>query len=134
MTVQFKDETEFNGAVRDVFTAHGLRCVHVREAHTPGPLDLVVWRGRVMVAWIELKIDNEEVRPSQKEFIRADPARCIILRWRTKEQAVFIEWPDLPKAPPYRLTWNEFRGDWSRHLAEWATECDEQAAKACNDL
>lgn len=132
--MQFENETEFNGAVRDAFTAHGLRCVHVREAHVPGPLDLVVWKGRVMVAWIELKMDKEEVRPSQKEFIRQDPQRCLILRWSTKEQMVLIEWPSSPRQVPYRLTWDEFAADWSRNVAEWATGHNEQLAKACDDL
>ena len=70
VTRGFKDETEFNKWLRTRIRRRGYGCVHVREADTPGPLDLVVWWGTTMVAWIELKLDDRLVEASQIEFMR----------------------------------------------------------------
>ena len=81
-------ETEFNRQMREVLRAQGMRCLHIREADQPGVLDLIVWTviplPRTPPRWLELKIGDEEVRPSQVDFMwgTADPARCIILRLR----------------------------------------------------
>jgi hypothetical protein len=119
--MHFKDETAFNAAVRGILRSRGLKCCHVRETDTPGPLDLVVWLGRVLVCWIELKLDDEEVRPSQVEFLRQNDTCSMVLRWKNEEQ--IMEWHPVGvdlRWPPYKMTWQEFV-QWTICWAEWAT-------------
>lgn len=62
------NETKFNAELRAVLRVQGLQALHIREADQPGVSDLVVWRGRALVAWLELKIDDHEVEPQQEQF------------------------------------------------------------------
>jgi hypothetical protein len=69
------NETEFNAGMRRAIRAHGLRVMHIRETDTPGVLDLMVYQGSpvgitLIIAWVELKLQGEELRPSQVNFIR----------------------------------------------------------------
>lgn len=76
-------ESEFNADIRRLLRAHGYRVTHIREADTPGVLDLLIWKGTRIVAWMELKVDMEPLRASQTEFIREERnngGRAIILR------------------------------------------------------
>lgn len=120
--MHFDSEAEFNTAVRGVLRGRGLQCIHVREADVPGPLDLVVWLGRALVCWIELKIDDQEVRPSQKEFIRDNGNNCIVMRWLNDRQIIQVWFASMRLTdPPYRMTWQEFANEWSPKLFVWAT-------------
>ena len=87
--MHFKNETEFNAAVRGVFRTWEWGCVHVREADTPGVLDLVAWKPN-RVWWIELKVDDEEIRSSQLEFIRDHPRVSSVFRWRSTTEILEI--------------------------------------------
>lgn len=124
--MRFENETKFNEAVRNLLTARGLQCVHVREAHKPGPLDLVVWWGRILVAWIELKVDDEEVRPSQKEFIRDNPKSSLVLRWSNEREVLYVSEGHPEGKAHYGLTWDQFVNFWSVNIAEWAMLRQEQ--------
>lgn len=103
--MQFKDETAFNAAVRGLFKTWGWGCIHVREADTPGVLDLVAWKPN-RVWWIELKIDDEAVRTSQLEFIRDNPIVSSVFRWHSQTELVEITQQGRSKI----LTWPEFAG------------------------
>lgn len=63
------NETEFNASLRGVMRAQGLRVTHVKEADQPGVLDLIVRAPGLPPVWMELKIGDEAVRPSQVDFI-----------------------------------------------------------------
>lgn len=72
-TVSVNSETAFNFRMREILRAQGLRCLHVRDTDTPGVCDLLVWHrrydGEMQAIWLELKIGDEELRPSQIEFM-----------------------------------------------------------------
>lgn len=70
------DETWFNAFLREVMRAQGLRVIHVREADTPGPSDLIVWSGSEVLGWVELKVDGKPLEKSQKEFLRERDAEA----------------------------------------------------------
>lgn len=90
----FTDETAFNKWLRSQIRGRGYQCIHVREADFPGPLDLVVWKRRTCVGcdhstdrvfWIELKLDDRVVEPSQIEFMRAQQREGVsycVVRYR----------------------------------------------------
>jgi uncharacterized protein YkuJ len=87
----FTDETAFNKWLRSRIRGRGYQCIHVREADFPGPLDLVAWRTRPCVnpadtvIWIELKLDDRVVEPSQIEFMRAQQREGVsycVVRYR----------------------------------------------------
>lgn len=78
-----RSETAFNADLREVLRAQGLGVIHVRETDTPGAFDLLVTetheRTRHGVSqliphrfmWIELKVMDEDLRPSQRTFARS---------------------------------------------------------------
>lgn len=70
MIPKCKDEGEFNALMRAVFRAQGLGAIHIREADSPGPSDLLVWSGSEILGWVELKIDGKPLEVSQVEFLR----------------------------------------------------------------
>lgn len=92
----FSDETAFNKWLRSRIRGRGYQCIHVREADFPGPLDLVAWRtvpcvnpgcdhSADTVVWIELKLDDRVVEPSQIEFMRAQQREGVgycVVRYR----------------------------------------------------
>ncbi len=115
-------ETEFNKTLRGVLSMHGLVAIHIKEAHFPGVADLLVFKGRQIKAWLELKIDDEEVRPSQREFLRLrdkEAGNAYTLRYmsRTGNILVFRADAESPMATvkldapwEYNLDkWNEVR-------------------------
>lgn len=104
--MQFKDETALNAAVRGVFKTWGWGCVHVREADTPGVLDLVAWKEPHRIWWIELKIDDEAVRASQLEFIRNNPRVSSVFRWHTVTEIMEVTLQSRTKL----MSWPEFAG------------------------
>ena len=59
-----------NKWLRSKIKGLGYQCLHVKEADIPGPLDLLAWLPG-SVHWIELKLDDRAVEPSQIEFMRA---------------------------------------------------------------
>ena len=75
-----RSETVFNADLREVLRAQGFGVVHVREADNPGVYDLHVsstFQRRKngpmhphRYAWIELKIEHEELRLSQRGWAR----------------------------------------------------------------
>ena len=62
-------ETKFNAELRAVLRAQGLRALHIREADQPGASDLVVWQGREILAWAELKVFPNTAEPHQTQFL-----------------------------------------------------------------
>jgi hypothetical protein len=94
-SVGFKDETALNKHLRSRIKGLGFQCVHVKETDTPGPLDLLAWKGTFYV-WIELKLDDERVRESQREFIRTqykEGVRAFVVRyWNDTENYVVSRW------------------------------------------
>lgn len=122
--MHFPSETALNAAMRGVFRTAGLRCAHVKEADQPGPLDLIVWKGRALVCWIEVKLDDEPVRPSQTEFFRENDDCTILMRWWNNHQRFEVHfvgtYPE-QKVPPYLMTWPEF-AQWAVKLNEWANK------------
>lgn len=92
----FKDETALNKWLRSRIRGRGYQCIHVREADTPGPLDLLVWKIKGCVGpgcdhsvssmtWIELKLDDRVVEPSQIEFMRTQQREGVsycVVRYR----------------------------------------------------
>jgi hypothetical protein len=69
-----RSETAFNADFREVLKAQGLGVLHIRETDTPGAFDLLVTIVRLdwppQHVWIELKVMDEEMRPSQVNFHR----------------------------------------------------------------
>lgn len=63
------NETEFNAALRGTLRVQGLKALHIREADETGVSDLVIWQGRTLVAWAELKVDNHELEGAQHQFL-----------------------------------------------------------------
>jgi hypothetical protein len=63
-------EKDFNATMRICLRGRGLEAIHIVEADLPGPADLIVYHGATIIAWLELKIDDEALRPSQVEFLR----------------------------------------------------------------
>lgn len=61
-------ETEFNLLMRGALLDQGHHNLHIREANVPGVSDLIIYTAADF--WVELKVDDEEVRPSQREFSR----------------------------------------------------------------
>lgn len=89
-----RSETAFNADLREVLRmTAGFSALHVREADLPGVFDLLVTEKLAAGAlprplrflWLELKVGNEEVRPSQVNFHRDRTAlgeSCLIGRLR----------------------------------------------------
>lgn len=72
-----RSETAFNADLREVLKSQGLGVLHVRETDTPGAFDLLCtyedWRDKRMSVphfWVELKVMDEPLRPSQVTFQR----------------------------------------------------------------
>ncbi len=72
-----RSETAFNADFREVLRAQDLGVLHVRDTDTPGVFDLLCtyedWDGRKMSVqhfWVELKVWDEPLRPSQITFQR----------------------------------------------------------------
>lgn len=67
-----RSETAFNADLREVLKAQGLGALHIRETDTPGAFDLLctypLWAASHF--WVELKIMDEPLRPSQITFQR----------------------------------------------------------------
>jgi hypothetical protein len=83
------DEGVFNADYRSLLRLHGLSVLHVRETDIPGAFDLCIWRGTRLLGWSELKIGNEELRPSQKEFARAyKTSPLYVIRLWDEDQAL----------------------------------------------
>lgn len=73
-------ETPFNAMLRVALKRQNLKCIHIRETENPGVLDLIVYKGSWLVAWVELKVADEKVRPSQIDFMRAHPDNSMVVR------------------------------------------------------
>lgn len=65
-------EDQHNRELRRVLRAQKFRVLHVREADEVGVLDLIVWRNRQLLGWVELKVDDGQLRTAQREFIRGE--------------------------------------------------------------
>lgn len=67
-----RSETAFNADLREVLKSQGLGVLHVRETDTPGAFDLLVnFRTSIRPSWwVELKVMDEPLRPSQITFQR----------------------------------------------------------------
>jgi len=100
-----RSETAFNADLREVLRAQGLGVVHVREADNPGVFDLHVSRSYRRrkdgplhphrYLWVELKIEHEELRPSQKTWARERVALgelLLVARLRTGEAIQIMDY------------------------------------------
>lgn len=89
-------EGDFNLSIRTIMRAQGLKAIHIREADDPGASDLIVAKGPRILAWAELKMDNEPLRPSQVEFLRAmdtNAGNAFVLRMHGNTGIVSVERP-----------------------------------------
>jgi len=80
----FKNETQFNAQLRKYLRARGFSVIHIKEADETGVFDLLVYKGSRILAWIELKMKDNVVEVSQREFMREEKAKgipCMIIRW-----------------------------------------------------
>lgn len=75
MIPKCKDEGEFNALMRATFRAQGLGAIHIREADSPGPSDLLVWSVSEILGWVELKHNWKPLEVSQVEFLREQDTR-----------------------------------------------------------
>lgn len=120
IAVQFRNETEFNSWMREVLRSAGLGCLHIREADIPGPSDLIIWKGPRIIAWIELKIDDEPVRPSQKEFLRERRKEgSLALVFRFKSEAEEIEVCMAEQTAPFATVDVRDPANWADRLTRW---------------
>lgn len=81
------NETEFNASLRAVLRTQGLGGLHIREADIFGVSDLVIWRGRSLLAWAELKVDDRILEPQQHEFLMerdAESGSAYVIRYSNK--------------------------------------------------
>lgn len=120
---EFVSETQFNAALRDVLRGQGLKVLHLRECDQDGPSDLIVWRGIMVLAWAELKMNNEPLRPSQKEFLReVGPAgNAYVIRCFGSVQVLVLRNDDPLWSSLKNVQWvPDFRTfDWSQGFREW---------------
>lgn len=109
-----ESETEFNARLRSVMRSQGLGAIHIRDASVVGVPDLVVYEEEHLLAWTELKYDDEEVRPSQVEFLRAH-RNSYVLRYsgKTENILVFRQANQLPMATV------KIGIDWKTNLMAW---------------
>lgn len=117
----FRNETHFNAYLRGVLRGQGLQCLHIRETDADGVADLLVWAGTVMLAWAELKVADEPLRPAQKGFLRdtqdreggayviklltRDSPRCIILRGAKTWDGDLYRLADVPEPMAFNWRW-----------------------------
>lgn len=78
-----RSETAWNADLREVLRAQGLGAIHIRETDTPGAFDLLITETHTRLLrgvdrsmphrfmWLELKLWDEEIRPSQRTFARS---------------------------------------------------------------
>lgn len=91
-------ESDFNSALRRVLRLQGLRVIHIVEADETGVSDLEVWLGNTILAWMELKVDNEKLRPSQVEFLRErdrESGNAFVVRLAGNTGVLSVERPPL---------------------------------------
>lgn len=83
-----RSETAFNADLREVMRAGGLTVLHIREADEVGVWDLLiaweVWDGSHKLMshqhmWMELKVLDEPLRPSQVTFARNHGTECKVV-------------------------------------------------------
>lgn len=92
-------EIDFNSSMRSTLRLHGLNALHIREAEVPGPSDLIVWKGDKIIVWAELKVDDEPLRPSQVEFMRArdnESGNAVVIRMMGNTGIITVERPLKP--------------------------------------
>lgn len=111
-------EAQFNKDLRTILRRHGMVAIWVREADVVGVADLLVFKGQQIKAWLELKVDDEEVRPSQREFLRARDAEAgnaFVLRYisHTGNILVFRADAETPMAiARLESPWGEYLDTW----------------------
>lgn len=113
---EFRDETEFNAALREVLQEHGFKVIHIRETDTPGVVDLLIWDKSWIVAWMELKMGSETLRPSQIEFLR-EVENGLVVRYGRERGAVTVARID-GRIVAYIDDFRDF--DWGNRLRGWA--------------
>lgn len=111
-----RSEAEFNADLREVLKSQGLGALHIRETDNPGAYDLLItlplpgWPPQHL--WAELKILDEELRPSQRAFQRERSQLeevTLIIRLRDKNSIEIRSGSDYKRY----LTVPDF------HLLEW---------------
>lgn len=88
-----QEETKFNSDFRAVLRAQGLGNLHIREADEPGASDLVVWQGRTILAWAELKVNDREVESQQYQFLmqrETEGGNAYVIRYSTTSGLVRV--------------------------------------------
>lgn len=124
-------ETKFNSELRSVLRAQGLGVLHIREADQPGPTDLLIWEGRRVLAWAELKVGDNDTDPQQDQFIKAREAEGGNAYVLTLDPEGSVEitiwdplweggdWVTLHHAKQFRrMDWRQFFIDNNRAIAE----------------
>jgi hypothetical protein len=125
---EWDDETKFNAKLRRILKAQGFGVTHIREADEQGVFDLLVWKGRRMEAWVELKVRSEPMRESQTIWARKPELAAIplmVARAIGPEHQVVVQvatdgdWHELTivKAiDDYRTVWwaSVFEEQWAR--------------------
>lgn len=97
-----KAELQFSRDLRSELRARGLGVLVIVEADEPGPSDLMVFEKEmvsVLLGWLELKVDDEALRPSQVEFLRArdkETGNAFVVRLESATGVVTIERPAKP--------------------------------------
>lgn len=82
---ELRNETAFNRVLRESIRRSGVQCMHIREADYPGVLDLLVYTGPEILAWVELKIEDSDLEVGQVEFIgKHGVYGTYVFRWRKK--------------------------------------------------
>lgn len=88
-----QQELRFMAALMETIRLQGLRCMHIIEADTRGPTDLLVWQGSEILGWIECKVDDRKVEPAQIEFLRdrdAESGAAFVFRLSTDEALIRV--------------------------------------------
>jgi hypothetical protein len=118
-------ETEFNADFRAVLRTQGLGNLHIREADQPGVSDLVIWQDRIILAWVELKVELNTPESHQDQWAKAREAESgnayYIRLLDTKKGlvSVYILNPDFPNS------WMCLSWGINYRLTKWAVYFEE---------
>lgn len=105
-------EKDFNASLRVALRSRGLKAIHIVEADSPGPADLIVYQGATILGWLELKMGDEPLRSSQIEFLRdhdKESGNAYVVRMFPNTGIITVERPKV-------------RGYWNAD-AEWVILC-----------
>lgn len=121
---ELKDETALNRQFRVALRADGLSVTHLRETDFPGATDLIVWDGVEILGWVELKMGDEKLRPSQVEFMTErlrESSRVYVGRYSSKDGGFeFGRYLGRQVIQTLEVAHNFRTYPWRRMLTQWA--------------